>query len=386
MRLSKRAQAVPKSGIRKMFAVADQYDDVVNLCIGEPGFKTPQNIIDAAKEKLEEGHIKYTATVGIDELREAVMDKLKNKNKINVGSIEEIMITTGAGEALALSLMALIDPGDEVILPNPHWTNYLGHIASSRGIAVPVDTFEKDGFSIKAQAIREKISDKTRVIILNSPSNPTGAVIPKEELIEIGKLAKENDIIILSDEPYEELVFDGLSNFSVGSVEEFKNNVITVNSFSKTYAMTGWRIGYAHGPKEIIAGMVKLQENLSTCVNHLSQYAAIEALNGPQDAVKEMADEYKERRDLLVNGLNELEGVTCAMPQGTFFAFPNIKALNMTSDKVAEKIVEEVQVVTTPGSAFGSAGEGYLRLSFASDKEDIIEALKRLKNCSLFNK
>ena len=386
MELSKRAERVPASGIRKMFEVAKDYDNVVNLCIGEPGFKTPQNVLDAAKRVLEEGRVRYTSTTGIDELRLAVKDKLKRDNGIEVSSIDEIMITTGAGEALALSLLALINDGDEVIISNPYWTNYRGYISTSGGKEVLVETFEEDNFSIKASEIEKAITDKTKVIILNSPSNPTGAVIEKEEWIKIGHLAKENNIMILSDEPYEKLVYDGVKNFSLASDPRFKENVMTVNSLSKTYAMTGWRIGYVYGPRHIIKGMVKLQENLSTCVNYVSQYAAIEALNGPQDAVEVMIGEYKKRRDILVSGLNELEGVTCLVPPASFYAFPNIKALNMTSQEVAEYLVREIQVVTTPGTAFGSAGEGYLRISFASSEEDIREALRRLKTSKLFNK
>lgn len=386
MEISRRAEAIPMSGIRKMFEVAKSYENVVNLCIGEPGFKTPQNIVDAAKEVLDEGYIKYTSTIGIDELRQAIADKLKRDNGIEVGSISEIIITNGAGESLALSLQAIINPGDEIIIPNPAWTNYQGYVSASGGKEVRVDTFEKDNFSIKAAAIEEKITDKTRVIMLNSPSNPTGAVIAKEEWIKIGRLAKKNDIMIISDEPYEKIVYDDAVNFSLASLEEFKDNVLTVNSLSKTYAMTGWRVGYTHGPAHIIRGMVKLQESLSTCINYISQRAGVEALNGPQDAVDEMVEVYKKRRDLLVNGLNELEGVTCLMPQASFYAFPNIKSLNMTSQEVAEALIKEVQVVTTPGSAFGTAGEGYLRLSFASSEEDIIEAIKRLKTSELFKK
>lgn len=386
MELSKRAERVPASGIRKMFEVAKDYDNVVNLCIGEPGFKTPQNVLDAAKRVLEEGRVRYTSTTGIDELRLAVKDKLKRDNDIEVSSIDEIMITTGAGEALALSLLALINDGDEVIISNPYWTNYRGYISTSGGKEVLVETFEEDNFSIKASEIEKAITDKTKVIILNSPSNPTGAVIAKEEWIKIGHLAKDHNIMIVSDEPYEKLVYDGVKNFSLASDPRFKENVMTVNSLSKTYAMTGWRIGYVYGPKHIIKGMVKLQENLSTCVNYVSQYAALEALNGPQDAVTSMVAEYKKRRDILVSGLNELEGVTCLVPPASFYAFPNIKSLNMTSQEVAEYLVREIQVVTTPGTAFGSAGEGYLRISFASSEEDIREALRRLKTSKLFNK
>lgn len=384
MKLSKRALNSPPSGIREMFELANNYDDVINLCIGEPGFTTPNNIIEAAKKALDKGHTKYTSNAGIIELRRVLAEKLEKDNGIKADPENELIVTTGAGEAIVLSLMALVDEGDEVILPNPAWPNYLGHIATVGGVVVSVDTFEEDNFSLKAEAIKKAITDRTKVIIVNSPSNPTGAIMNKDELIEIGKLAKENNIMVISDEPYEKLIYGGKTHFSLASVEEFKDNVITINSFSKTYAMTGWRVGYAHGPKEIISAMVKLQENLSSCVNASAQVAGIEAIIGPQNAVCEMVEEYRKRRDLLVEGLNELKGVSCIVPDGAFYAFPNIKALGKSSKEVAETIIREVQVVTTPGSAFGTAGEGYLRLSFASSTEDIIEALDRLKNCTLF--
>ena len=386
MKISNRALNTPPSGIREMFEIANNYSNVINLCIGEPGFITPKNIIEAGKRALDEGHTKYTSNAGVIELREVLAKKLEKENGIKADAENEIIVTTGAGEAIILTLMVLVNEGDEVILPNPSWPNYLGQIINVGGKPVPVLTKEEEGFVLKADAIKKVISEKTKVIIINSPSNPTGSVIPKEELIAIGKLAKENDIVVLSDEPYEKLIYDEMTHFSIGSVDEFRDNIVTVNSFSKSYAMTGWRVGYAHGPKSIIEAMVKLKESLTSCVNAAAQQACIEAIMGPQDTVFKMVKEYNKRRDLLVNGLNELKGVFCTVPKGAFYAFPNVKELGMTSKDVAKTIIEEVQVVTTPGSAFGSAGEGYLRLSFASSEEDIIEALNRLKRCSLFNK
>ncbi len=384
MRLCGNALNITTSGIRKMFDLASDYDNVINLCIGEPGFTTPENIKDAAKEALDKDYTKYTSNIGMIELREALARKLKRDNNIEANPQDEIIVTTGAGEALAISLMSFVNPGDEVIVPNPYWPNYLGQITMLGGVPVLVDTFEEEGFTIKADAIKEKITDKTKVIMINSPSNPTGGIIPEEEQRKIGKLAKEYDLMIISDEPYEKLVYDEYEHFSLGSVEEFKDYVITINSLSKTYAMTGWRVGYAQGPKEAIASMVRFQQNISSCVNSIAQYASIEAINGPQDRVGEMVEEYAQRRDLLVNGLNQLKGVTCKMPKGAFYAFANIKDLNLSSQEVAETLIRETQVITTPGSAFGSAGEGYIRFSFASNKEEIIEAIDRMKNCSLF--
>ena len=379
MKISNRALSGPASGIRRMFELARNYEDVVNLCIGEPGFGTPDNIIESACDALHEGHTKYTSNAGVLELREALAAKLEKDNNIVADPAENLIVTTGAGEAIMLSMLTLVDPGDEVIIPDPCWPNYYGHIGIAEGVAVPAKSYEKDGFALTAESIESVVTEKTKVLIINSPSNPTGAVIEKEELMKIGALAKKHGFIIVSDEPYEKLIYDGNEHFSLGSVEELKDYVITVNSFSKTYSMTGWRVGYAVGPKSVIQPMVKLQENLSSCVNSAAQQACIEALNGPQSAVDSMVAEYKKRRDLLVNGINELPGFSCLAPKGAFYAFVNIQGLGVDSERAAEQILESIQVVTTPGSAFGKAGEGFLRISFASSTEDIEEALKRLK-------
>lgn len=379
MKISNRALSGPASGIRRMFELARNYENVVNLCIGEPGFGTPDNIIESACEALHEGHTKYTSNAGVLELREALAAKLEKDNHIVTDPAKNLIVTTGAGEAIMLSMLTLVNPGDEVIIPDPCWPNYYGHIGIAEGVAVPAKSYEKDGFALTAASIESVVTDKTKVLIINSPSNPTGAVIEREELLKIGKLAKKYDFMIVSDEPYEKLIYDGNEHFSLGSVEELKDYVITVNSFSKTYSMTGWRVGYAVGPESVIQPMVKLQENLSSCVNSAAQQACIEALNGPQSAVDSMVAEYKKRRDLLVNGINELPGFSCLAPKGAFYAFVNIQGLGVDSERAAEQILESIQVVTTPGSAFGQAGEGYLRISFASSTEDIEEALERLK-------
>lgn len=380
MQVSERALKGPASGIRKMFELARRYDHVINLCIGEPGFQTPDFIISAGCEALHKGHTKYTSNAGVLELREALSEKLLRDNDIKVNPETQIVVTTGAGEAILIALLTLVNPGDEVIIPNPCWPNYYGHIGIAGGVAVTADTYEENEFKLTAEAVAAALSPKTKVIIVNSPSNPTGAVMDSSELIKIGELAKAHDIVVISDEPYEKLIYDGKNHFSLGSVDSLNDHVITVNSFSKTYAMTGWRVGYAAGPEHFVGAMVKLQESISSCVNASAQQACISALKGSQEDVQNMLSTYKERRDLLVTGLNALPGFKCLVPAGAFYAFVNIKELHMTSEEAAEYILKETQVVTTPGSAFGTRGEGYLRLSFASSTEDIQEALLRLES------
>lgn len=377
MEISRHVQALPASGIRKMFDLADKYDNVVNLCIGEPDFATPQHIIDAGSYALNHGYTKYVANAGLPELREAVAEKMTKVNDIPC-TAENVMITNGAGQSLMSVLQCLINPGDEVILPDPGFPNYLGYLMLAQAVTVPVPTKEENHFHIKAEDIQKAVTSKTKVIILNSPCNPTGAVMDRDELIAIGKLAKEKDIYIISDEPYESIIYDGKKLFSIGSVPEIADHVITVNSFSKTYAMTGWRVGYTVGPTELIKAMTLLQESLTSSVNAAAQYAAAVALRSEQTATEAMRKTYEERRNALVEGLNEIKGVSCIMPEGAFYAFVNIKGTGLTSQDLARKLIEECQVVTTPGDAFGAAGEGYLRISYASSRKVLEEAVERI--------
>lgn len=377
MEMSKRAKNIPPSGIREMFALADQYDNVVSLGIGQPSFETPENIVRAGCEALKNGYTKYAPNAGYERLREAVAEKMTRFNKYPTKA-ENIMITVGAGQALMLALQILTDCGDEVIMPDPTFPNYWGyaHVAGAKSISAP--TYEKDGFHITADAIAEKLTPKTKVVLINSPSNPTGAVLTKEELEKIAELALAHNFIILSDEPYETIIFDGREHISIGAFPGMENNVVTVNSFSKTYAMTGWRAGYLRAPKEVVDMMTIYQESILSCVNSATQMACIEALQGPQDAVWQMTEIYQKRRDLLINGLNELKGFSCIKSEGAFYAFANIKELGKSSVEVAKMLLAEAGVVTTPGSAFGEFGEGYLRFSFASEEKVIEEGLMRM--------
>ena len=379
MRISERAQKSPASGIRFMFELAKKYDNVINLCIGEPDFPTPGNIIEAGEKALSQGHTKYTSNAGVLELRKTLAEKLERENGIIVDPEKNIIVTTGAVEAIGLALLTVINPGDEVLFHTPSWPNYWGQILMAGGIPVPIATHEKDKFHVSPKALEAAITIKTKLIIINSPTNPTGAVLSKAEMIDIAKVVKKHNLLLLSDEPYEKIIYDGLEHVSFGALPGMEHHVITVNSLSKTYAMTGWRVGYAVASEDIIGYMTKLQENVCSCVNAAAQQASIEAINGDQSHSLKMVTEYNRRRDMLVEGLNSIEGISCILPEGAFYAFVNVKGLGGTSAEIARSILEGVQVATTPGSAFGEGGEGYLRISYASSYEVLEEAVQRIK-------
>ncbi len=379
MLLSERAKNNPASGIRLMFELAKKYDDVINLCIGEPDFPTPTHLVEAGIKALKEGHTKYTSNAGVLELRKAIAQKLEKENGFISDPEKNIVVTAGATEAIGMAILALVNPGDEVILPTPCWPNYNGQILMAGGVIVPVSTYEEDKFHIKAQAIEEAITPKTKLVIINSPSNPTGAVLSRNELVEIGEVIKKHNLTVLSDEPYEKLIYDGIEHVSMASLPGMRDHVITINSFSKTFAMTGWRVGYMEAPEEIIKYITTYHENFSSCANAPAQQVCIQALISSQNEINKMVNEYKKRRDMLVEGLNNIEGISCIVPDGAFYAFVNVKDLGGTSEEVAIDILENAQVVTTPGSAFGEAGEGYIRISYASSYEVLKEAIERMK-------
>ena len=374
--LSDIALNYPASGIRKMFDLAQKYDDVVKLTVGEPNFDTPQNIKDAAKRAIDEGYTHYSPNAGLPELREAIAKEyLKYSGDY---TFENVMITVGGMEAITMCLIATVNPGDEVIIPDPCFPNYVGQVmvAGAKPVSVPV--YEENDFSIKAEDIEKAITPRTKAILLNSPSNPLGSVITKEEIIKIAELVKKYNLIVYSDEVYDKLIFDDFEYFSIAQIPEVRDQVLIINSFSKSHAMTGWRIGYIVGHKDIIAAMPKLQEGIVSCVSTFTQRAALEALQGSQEEVKKMHSDYLRRRDILIDGLNQIPGITCKKSPGSFYAFANIKALGVSSEQFAEDLVKHARVVVVPGSAFGSMGEGYFRTVFANSDENLKEAVKRI--------
>ena len=376
LRFSKMAREYPASGIRRMFDIAAKYDDVIKLTVGEPNFDTPQYIKDAAKKAIDDGMTHYAPNAGIDELREAVAEKYKSCwDGYTKG---HVIITVGAMEGLLLSMLTLLDPGDEILVPDPCLPNYYGQANIVGATAVPVPTYEKFDYKIQAADIEGAITPRTKATMLYSPSNPTGAVLTKEDVLEIAEVAKKHDLWVLSDEPYDSIVYDGITPYSIAEAPGMRDRVMVLNSFSKAYAMTGWRIGYLLAPEpEYITKMAQLQEAVASCVSTFSQVAAVEALKS-RSCVDQMVADYTRRRDILIDGINSIPGFSCRKPAGSFYAFVNIKAFGKSSQEFAEELVEHARVVTVPGSAFGEMGEGHLRLVFANSDENLKEAVRRI--------
>lgn len=377
--ISKNALSMPTSGIRAMTVLASRYDNVVSFGLGEPDFPTPENIIEAGCDALRNGWTKYVSNQGIPLLLSALAEKMRSYNGMAHVTEDNIHITFGAGQALLLTMETILNPGDEVIIPTPCFPNYFGYVHMAGGTSVIVPTKEENGFRVTAADIEAKITSHTKAILINSPCNPTGAVLTEADIRAIAEVAHAHDLIVISDEPYEAIIYDGQKSFSMGSIPGMEDLVITVNSFSKSYAMTGWRIGYVVAPKAVRERMTLLQESMGSSVTAMCQKAAVEAITGSQDTVDAMCREYEKRRNLLVEGLNQVQGFSCIKPGGAFYAFPNIKSFGVPSQELAVNILNEVQVLATPGSAFGEGGEGYLRFSYASSEEAILEGIRRLK-------
>ncbi len=379
LELSKAAQNSIPSGVRKMFEKAKAYPDSINLTIGEPGFITPKHIIDVGIENLQKGKTKYTSNAGIKELRDALAEKLWKENGIKCDPDKNLIVTAGATQALMLAMITLVNPGDEVIIPGPSWPDYRGQVDMVNAIPVYARVKEENGFKMTADIIEPLITDKTKLIIINSPSNPTGGVLELEDLEKIAALIKKYKIFTISDEPYEQIVYDGFQQKSLGAIEGLEEYVLTINSFSKTYAMTGWRVGYICANEAIISNLIKLHENMVASINEAFQLAAVEALKNGEKDIIEMRKVYKRNRDLIVEGLNRIRGFSCTAPKGAFYVFPNITEFGLSSEETAELILEKAHVVTAPGNAFGPGGEGFLRICYASDYDVLKEALRRME-------
>lgn len=356
--------------------------DVIGFGAGEPDFDTPEHIKEAAKRAIDEGFTKYTPPAGIPELRKAVAEKLKDENGIDY-DISQIVITDGAKQALFNLMLSVIEEEDEVIIPAPYWVTYPEQIKFAGGKPVFVETKEENEFSLTLEDIEPAVTERTKLLILCTPNNPTGSVIDREELERIGKFCAERGILIASDECYEKLTYDGFKHTSIASIsEEIKSITITINALSKAFSMTGWRVGYAAGPEEIISSMIKINSQSISNVNSIAQKAAVAALTGSQDFLKEWLKAFDERRRYMVEKLNEIPGVRCLLPKGAFYAFPNVKELIEKSGlkddfQLADYLLEKAKIAVVPGSAFGMAG--YLRLSYATSMENIVEGLKRFK-------
>jgi len=374
-----RLREISPSDIRRLFSLAQGIPGVISLGIGEPDFVPPPHIRGAAKQAFDEGKTHYMPTTGIPELRVALMKKTKRDYGLSYDPESEVLITIGGTEAIFLAFLALTNPGDEVLVPDPGYVCYRPSILMAEGVPVSMPLLEENGFTLNAETVMSLITKKSRVIIINSPNNPTGSVFSRNDLAELAKLAVEHDLIVISDEVYEKMTYDGAKHYCLATFPGMRERTIVVNSFSKTYAMTGLRVGYVLGPKELIAPMMLAHQFITVCVSGPAQYAAISALEGSQNCVRDMVQEFKRRRRFLHARLNEIEGFRCGLPKGAFYMFPDIQEFEMSSKELADYLLESAKVVTVPGSAFGECGEGYLRFSYATAYDKIGEALDRIE-------
>lgn len=376
--LAQRSHAVEWSGIRVMFALADEIEGVVNLGIGQPDFDTPQHIREAAKIALDEGYTRYPPAKGFLDLRQAIAEKLRLKNNIHADPDTNIFVAVGAMQVIFNSILHLIEPGEEVMVIDPGY-DYYSQIGLFGGLPVRIPAHEENGFKVDPADVKKAVTPKTKMMIINTPANPTGALLDEGILDALAEIAQHHGVLVLADEPYEDIVFDGNKHYSIGAIDGMQDLTISAFTLSKSYAMTGWRVGYAVAPKSVIDEMEKLMEHMVSGVTAMAQRAALAAITGPQTCVEEMLKAYDRRRRIVYEGLNAIDGISCLMPESTFYAFPNIKSIGMSSWDLAKFLVKEHQVALVPGSIFGRNGEGYLRLSFAAGSEQLTEGLSRIK-------
>jgi aspartate/methionine/tyrosine aminotransferase len=377
-RLAQRSHAVEWSGIRVMFALADEIEGVVNLGIGQPDFDTPQHIRDAAKVALDDGYTRYPPAKGFFDLRQAIAEKLRKKNNIHSDPDTDIFVAVGAMQVIFNTMLHLIEPGEEVMVIDPGY-DYYSQIGLFGGKPVRIPAREENGFKVDPVDVKKAVTPKTKMMIINTPANPTGALLDEGILKALAEISQHHGVLVLADEPYEDIVFDGNQHRSIAAIDGMQELTISAFTLSKTYAMTGWRVGYAVAPKSVIDEMEKLMEHMVSGVTAMAQRAALAAITGPQTCVQDMVEAYERRRRIVYEGLNAIEGISCLMPQSTFYAFPNIKNLGMSSWELAKFLVKEHKVAVVPGSIFGRNGEGYLRLSFAASSDQLTEGLRRLK-------
>ncbi len=376
--ISKKMGSIPPSGIRKFFDLAANMDDLISLGVGEPDFTTPWHIREAALYSLEQGKTMYTSNYGLLELREEISNDLKLHYNLNYNAEDQILVTVGVSEALDLALRALIDVGDEVLLPEPAYVSYQPSVLLAGGNVVKIRTSQEEEFKLKADILEESITSNSKVLILCYPNNPTGAIMEKEDLEEIAQVVEEYNLIVLADEIYSQLTYHG-EHVSFASLPGMKERTILFNGFSKAYAMTGWRLGYAAASQSIIKAMMKIHQYTMLCAPIISQNAALEALRNGKDDMKKMIKSYNQRRRVIVKGLNDI-GLECFEPKGAFYAFPNIKNTGLSSKEFAQRLLKEAGVAVIPGDVFGETGEGHIRCSYATALDDIYEALNRMEN------
>lgn len=375
--LSSTVTEIKPSGIRKFFDIAATMDAVISLGVGEPDFQTPWSVRKAGIASLEKGKTKYTSNSGLLELRQEISNYINRKCNIEYNPTNEIILSVGGSEAIDATLRAIITPGDEVIIPQPSYVCYEPITKLVGGVPVIIETLAENDFKVTPEQLKNAISEKTKALILPYPCNPTGAIMEKADLEAISKILRDTNIVVISDEIYSELTFADSEHVSIASIDGMRERTILINGFSKAFSMTGWRLGFACGPQEIISQITKIHQFAIMCAPTTAQYAAIEALRNCDEAVADMKAEYNRRRRLIVDGFNKA-GLTCREPKGAFYAFPCIKSTGLTSDEFCERLLQEKHVAVVPGTAFGKGGEGFVRASYCYSPEHIIEALRRI--------
>ncbi len=376
--ISQRVNQVSPSGIRRFFDLLASIEGVISLGVGEPDFATPWHICEAAIKSLEKGYTMYTSNLGMPELRQELSRYLRDNYNLEYDPDSELLITVGVSEALDLAMRAILDPKDEVIMPDPCYVSYNPCVILAGGTPIMVPANQENNFEISAADIEARVTSQTKAILIGYPANPTGAVMTRDKLLQIAEVARRHQLLVISDEIYAKLVY-GVEHTCFATLPEMKESTILLGGFSKTYAMTGWRIGYAAASREIIAAMTKIHQYTIMCAPTMAQVAAIEALKSGEDSAAEMVEEYNRRRLIIVKGLNEI-GLPCFEPKGAFYAFPSIKGTGMTSEEFAERLLIEEKVAVVPGTAFGQCGEGYVRCCYATSLADIEEALSKMKH------
>jgi len=375
--ISERAQGIPPSGIRKFFDLVLTMQDVISLGVGEPDFSTPWNICEASIYSIEQGSTSYTSNKGLQSLREALSRYFDKHYHLTYDSEDEIIITSGVSEALDISIRAITDPGDEILIAQPSYVSYAPCVTLAGGVPVPVECTEKDRFKINPDTLQEKITKKSKALILNFPNNPTGAVMRREDLEPIADLVIDNDLLLISDEVYAELTYEG-EHVATATVKDLRERTITLNGFSKAYAMTGWRVGYVCAPKPLCEAALKIHQYVMLCAPAMGQVAALEAVRSAEEEKNKMVDEYRLRRNMFVAGLNRI-GIPCHIPEGAFYAFPSVKETGLSDTEFAEQLLKEQRVAVVPGSVFGAGGEDHLRCAYAVSRKQLAGALERIE-------
>jgi aminotransferase len=376
-------ELVPFSGIRKMFEKAKALEregkDVILMETGRPDFDTPAHIKEAAKKALDLGHVHYTSNFGIPELRSAITDKLQKENGLDYNPDTDIIVTAGASEAVLDAFLAFVNPGDEVLFPEPSWLNYAAAARLTGAVPVPIPMREKAAFQIDPAEVESLITPKTKAMVIVSPHNPTGTVQHPDVVKALAQIAVRHNLLVISDEIYERIIFGSARHVSIASFAGMKERTIVINGFSKAYSMTGWRLGYLAAPAPLVQAMNRVHQYNTACANSFAQEGATAALRGPQDCVLQMVAEFSRRRDLVIGAFQSIKGMSCPTPEGAFYAFVNITGLGLSSEEFCTKLLEEANVSSVPGTVFGQAGDGYARFSYANSYERLEEAMRRIR-------